>query len=375
MFNKRILIISAVIYPRISPRAIRATELAKEFARKGYDVTIYGVLGKYDYSDFEKTYNVRVKNLGKTRFFPFNSDNDNIEFSLKYRVLNKLFKKSLDYPNIELAFWTNRVLKREKNVDLLITVAMPFSIHWGAAYRKTRNKNLFPKLWVADCGDPYMGNSLNKPVFYFKYVEKWFCRAANFISIPLENAKKAYYEEFHQKIKIIPQGFDLSQTIEDIDDIHIKEGTLTFVYAGTFYTGVRDPRSFLEYLTTRKDIDFQFLIFTKSKEILEEFNQKLGDKMIVRDFVPREELLSIMKKVDFLVNFENNTEVQSPSKLIDYAIVDKPILSMNSSEELDKAIINEFLNRKYSNSLRINDIYKYDIKNVANQFIELMDAS
>src|SRR5690606_30622624 len=106
----------------------------------------------------------------------------------------------------------------------------------------------FPKNWIADCGDPFMGNKFRTRAFYFKYVEKWFCRKADFLSVPIEGAIQAYYPEFKEKIKVIPQGFNFK-------DFAIPESVPnnplpTFIYAGTFYPGLRDPTSFLEYLAT-----------------------------------------------------------------------------------------------------------------------------
>ena len=51
---KSILIISQHIFPKQTPRAHRTTELAIELSRQGYDVTVYAVLGKYNYYDFAK---------------------------------------------------------------------------------------------------------------------------------------------------------------------------------------------------------------------------------------------------------------------------------------------------------------------------------
>ena len=74
--------------------------------------------------------------------------------------------------------------------------------------------------------------------------------------------------------------------------------------------------------------------------------------------------------MDFLVNFENRNNVQSPSKLIDYALTNRPILSVNPSF-LDKRVVDEFLNNDYTNQLKIKNIERYDIKNVTKQFLEL----
>src|SRR5690606_34032447 len=138
----KIVIISSVIYPRISPRSMRATELAKEFVRQGHNVTLYGVLGKYDYSQFEKEHGVKIKDLGPVRFVKLNSDGE-VQYSFFHRVFRKLFKRSLELPDIELAFKTNSVLKKEKDVDLPMTRAVPFPIHWGASYRKMRSSKTF----------------------------------------------------------------------------------------------------------------------------------------------------------------------------------------------------------------------------------------
>ena len=60
---KKILIISEHIFPKQTPRAYRATELAIQLAKVGYQVTLCAVLGSYDYADFQKKHNLRVKNL------------------------------------------------------------------------------------------------------------------------------------------------------------------------------------------------------------------------------------------------------------------------------------------------------------------------
>ena len=50
----KILIITQAFYPGISPRSFRATELAKELARQGDDVTVYAELRDFNYSEFTK---------------------------------------------------------------------------------------------------------------------------------------------------------------------------------------------------------------------------------------------------------------------------------------------------------------------------------
>ena len=49
----KIVIISGTMFPHISARSFRTTELAKGFAKMGHDVTLYTILGKYDYTQME----------------------------------------------------------------------------------------------------------------------------------------------------------------------------------------------------------------------------------------------------------------------------------------------------------------------------------
>lgn len=364
---KKILIISQTIYPAQYPRSFRATELAKELGRQGHEVILYGVLGNYNYSSFEnENPNIRVKNIGKMRFAKINSDST-YRLTLLDRGLKRILGKILDFPDIEFTFKITKVLKREHNIDCLITVGMPFPIHWGAALYKFIKKTNFPKRWIADCGDPYMGNLFTKRLFYFKYIEKWFCKKADFLTIPIEGAKEGYYKEFHNKIAIIPQGFNFNEF--NFDNSEPKNKVITFVYAGVFYKGIRDPQLLLEYLSTL-DLDFKFVVYTKTKDLLQPYSSVLKDKLEIRDYIPRQDLLKVMNRADFLINIENGTTIHSPSKLIDYIIAKRPILSIYS-HKLDQDKILAFLNKDFSSQLVINDVEQYKIENVAKSFLEL----
>src|SRR5690606_32097250 len=171
------------------------------------DVTLYGVLGKYDYKSFCEKYNVKVKQLGTNVFSNFNSESPpNFKEFMCTRVLRKIFGKIFEFPDIYLSRMVYNTLKKENNIDLLISIAIPYPIHWGVAlFRTLNNKSRKIKTWVADCGDPYMGNTFSeKKAFYFKYVEKWFCKKVDYLTVPIDEAKQAYYPEFFKKIVTIP---------------------------------------------------------------------------------------------------------------------------------------------------------------------------
>ena len=84
-------------------------------------------------------------------------------------------------------------------------------------------------------------------------------------------------------------------------------------------------------------------------------------------------MIKEIKKMDFLINIENiNLPGQLPSKLIDYAISNRPILSINTSNFKSENII-EFLNGNYQSRLVVDNLEDYRIERVTNKFIELLN--
>lgn len=363
----KIVIISQNIFPYISPRSQRATELAKEFVRQKHEVVLYAILGKYDYTQFMKETGIVVKNLGKAN--PGIQDSDGKKKrTFVSKAFTYLFRWKLDFPYILLSIKTKKAILKEKDIDYLITIAHPHAIHLGVAFINKRSRKF--KFWAADCGDPYTLNPLLKFPFYFKYIEKWWCKKADFITIPVQEAIDGYYPKFHKKIKIITQGFDFT----NVQLSEYKENdSIQFAYSGMIYPGTRDPSLFMEYLCTLKHLDFIFIVYTTSKAFFEKYKIELKNKLEIRDYIPRNELLRELSKMDFLINIKNNSEVQLPSKLIDYYMTRRPVLEITSAfNEVDT--FNEFLDRNYRNQKKVLDISQYNISNVAKRFIDLYNS-
>ena len=361
----KIVIISKAFYPLQSARALRATELSQQFVKMGHDVTVYTVANLPDYSSYTKQTGVKVRII-PTRWI-ITSTPHSIVHAFLVKSLSVLLGGLLEFPSIELLFKIPRIITKEQNVDLLITVAFPYPTHWGAAYAKKRNRDTFPKIWVSDCGDPYMGNDVQKPMFYFKYLERFWGDMTDYVTIPIEGAASAYYANVQSKIRVIPQGFDFSSV--RIDTSFNGNPIPNFVYTGTLFPGYRDLTTFLEYLCTIKE-DFRFYVYTKNPETVNPFKSKLGDKLIVSDYIPRLELLYRLSQMDFLVNLTNKSTVQSPSKLIDYGLSRRPVLDISTPFE-EYEPFSSFMKKDYSKSHPRIDTEKYNIINVANQFLDL----
>ncbi len=364
----KIVIISQHLFPMQTPRAHRTTELAKELSRLGNDVVIYAVLGKYDYTEFERENKLRVKPIPvKFQYHPYSSDADGKRVFID-KVLGKLFGKIFEFPYIEFLFNIPKILKKENDIDLLISIADPHHIHWGCVRAKRRLKDNFARVWIADCGDPFMSNGLSTDhLSYFSTFEKRFCKACDYITVPIEAAKAAYYPEYRAKINVVPQGFEF--------DLHGKasepnNSVPTFAYAGTFYRDIRNPKLILDHLSSLKE-KFKFIIYTNDREMVLPYLSILGEKIELKKPIPRKQLLKELEKMDFLLNIENNDIMfQVPSKLIDYAITQRPILSLNP-RKLETNKISEFLAKNYSNSTKVENLNQYHITHVAQSFLKL----
>lgn len=366
MDKTKILITSVSFYPRISPRSFRTTELAKELARQGHDVTVLTYNRGFDYGNFSSNYNIKIEDFVYGKWKEIKGSN------IIIRGFRFLLKHFLMFPDIQLTPLLKRALKNKTGYDLLISIAVPYPVHWGVALAKQKNTKL-AKVWVADCGDPFMGNKEAKAEhpFYFQFIENWFCKKPDYMTVPIKEAIQAYPYFCREKIRVIPQGFNFEEEITTVE--RVENPYPCFAYAGNLSKGLRNPSQFLEYLCTKTDQKFKFIIYTQSLSLVEPYKSQLGKKLEIRDYVQREQLLQYLRKMDFLVNIENTNGVQSPSKLIDYALIGKPILSINP-HIFNKQIVDEFLNGCYNNQLVIKDIEQYNIKNVAKIFLSLLNS-
>lgn len=365
--NCKILLVSYAFYPEISPRSYRATELAKEFIRQGHKVTVITKYRHHDYSDFIKAYPVDLK-MWKQEVLPRIPVIKRKPFSYIFRAFSRILSVLFEYPIIEEMFHVKDMLKSENDYDIMISFAVPYPVHWGVAWSRTPRHQI-ARLWIADCGDPFMGDvldSFRKP-FYFKYMEKWFCRKTDFITIPIESARSAYYSEFHHKIRVIPQGFDFDMDVKNSKQL-LNE-VPNFAYAGGFIPGVRDPFPLLNFLVNINK-PFKFLIFTNKSDLFNEYHTLLNGKLEIYNYIPRSELMGILSGMDFLINFDNNTLFNSPSKLIDYAIANRPIL--NIKQRFNPEDLLAFLDGDYSNRMELPGREQYHIKNISQKFISLM---
>lgn len=371
MNTKKILITTNGFYPDISPRSFRATELAKELVRQGHQVAVL-THPRVGTADFCRENGIEFRDLGDITW-PTPTVRGSGVVRLFWRVITRLSILLFEYPFIQIMPLMKKALRKESGYDLLISVAVPYPIHWGIAAVRSR-KNPIAKIWVADCGDPYMGqeNDTMKPPFYFGWLEKKFCRKADFITVPTKSSIQGYYREFHSKIRVIPQGF----RFEDVKKYEgpIQTDKVVFGYGGMFIPVRRDPSELLAFLNSLDDsYRFEFHIYTLTPNLVTPFIAASKGRIQLKPIVERDKLLFEMSKMNFVVNFENVGKTQTPSKLIDYAILGKPVLSIKYGS-FNEAAVKEFLSGNYQQGFQIKNPDQYRIETVAKQFLALLNA-
>lgn len=379
----KILIIAYHFYPDVTPRAFRAFELTKQFVREGYSVKVLLPRSDYDYAKVCKKYNFSVDFVDYRKTSDSTSDVANTtNFWLK-ALLRKLFKKIFYcvFPsgrNTKFYFYYlyKKLIDHNEYQDMIISIATPYDTHIGTAMAINKNKYLRDTATkIAEYGDPlYKNPALPNCPFYF-WIDKFIASKFDIITIPTEKAL-SIYTNFKKKenIKIISQGFDFNEikiTKYKINDVP------TFAYAGLFYETIRNPKPLMDFLLKLHgdDIDFVFIVYTQinnfnNMKLLNKYKNILGEKLVINHVIPREDVIYELSKMDFLINLENISSSQVPSKLIDYSLTKRPIYSF-SQEDFSEVIFQQFLNKNYSKKNEIN-IDNFNIENICKQFIQLM---
>ena len=364
----KIHILTGHFAPQLHPRAFRASELAIEMARRGHDVTVTNLTTKEgaDYEKYSCTTGVKVHNLGL-----YTLTKEGLE-SVSNSKLYHLKRFCIDYFFAGALFKQSSVIAErlsiDQDTDAVISLSTPFmNILAISKYVKKHGKNF---VTIADSGDPFYYSKQSSKAPWFYYVEKDAYKAYDYLTIPTENAIPLYSPLIDEKkIRIVPQGFRM-------DNLNLYkgefDGPIRMAYAGVFYWDIRNPEFLFSYLNGLQ-VDFELNLFMRNRdalvdELLEKY-PNVKDRVIIKS-LPHDELIYELSRMHFLINIENKSNTQMPSKLIDYGMTSRPIFSCNGANfSADK--FDSFLKGDYSDAYKI-DIQKYNIVNIANQFEELI---
>lgn len=360
----KVLLIGQTYRPANKPRSFRLINLAVGLEDHFDDVHV-ACFTNNDWFDNKKT---NVFSLGKSTFLYENS-NGIVKRSFASKLLIFILSKFISIQELYVAGRVFLFLIRSKiKYSLIITVAQPHGINWGVAFYKYLTKNR--TIWFADCGDPFYFNPFVKIKYPYitRWIEKYWCRIVNEIFVPFEKAKDGYFFEFREKFHSLPQGYYFD--LEKYKSLYAKNNIIKFAYAGAFYKGFRDPNKFIEQLLSSNE-NFEFVIYTDSITVINQ--EYLFDPRIkVCGIIPRDELLIELAKMDFLVYFENNNEIQLGSKLIDYGISCRPVLRIGL--DIDHKVLARVLKYDFSDCIFV-DPTEFDNNKIITKLITIYENS
>ena len=263
----------------------------------------------------------------------------------------------------------SKALYIDDDTDMVIAISFPFQCILGASYYLKEHKPSKQGVLIAESSDPHYGNNR---ALWFKYIDKNAYSRFDYLTVPTPVAIPAYEGLVQKdKIRVIPQGFNF-------DNVRLYTGKRTapvkFAYSGSFFQGIRNPEFLFSYLNDQ-DMDYEFhwfMLYEEAQwiEMLERY-PNLNGKTYRYTSLDRDSLIFELSKMDFLINIENSTATQRPSKVIDYALTGRPILSFNK-DNFEEQKLKDYLTGNYHDSMKV-DLSQYDIKNVTKQFLDLYE--
>ncbi|EOP16790.1 MULTISPECIES: hypothetical protein [Bacillus] len=343
---KRVVVISYWYYPENVARAFHVKGIVSSLIKDGYHVDL--VLPKN--AMYQEIGNKNLDNITLHQVKPgilLHKEknrwdvNRNILNSSHSNLLTRGFKKLYDvliWPDrtIEWAINAYRYVKKNKlhsNGIAMVTVGLPVSTHITGHLLKKDAPHL---KWIADYGDPFSYNPDREIRKYDRFLESRILNNVDSIVIPTESAIDCYTSLGVNKsqIHVIPQLFEEAQGESNYE---VDKDKFNIMYAGSFYKGIRSPVEFIHglILASEKNPKIQFHYFGNTNA-LEEFLRLEGLDInmlpiTVNTFKDRNEIISIMKRMDLLINLNNKSTSQIPSKIIDYLYADKRILNVGST--------------------------------------------
>lgn len=371
----KIHLVTGHFYPQLHPRAFRANELALEFVREGHEVIVTNCwrISGFDYEKYAQKTKIReIRNLN---FFNTSLEDSNGTAG-KPSAYRKCYTFLKEYLLAGSVLPRSRKLSKMLNIsddtDLVIAFSTPFTSLLGTSlYFRKNGKHTVA---IADSGDPFYYSKQYAKAPWFKKIEKDVYRQFDYLTIPTENAIPLYASLISEaKIKIVPQGFRMDNL--NLYKGNFEEQPVRIAYAGVFYHDIRNPEFLFRHLAS-VSVDFELHLFMRNRDMMiDEFLEKypsLKEKVHVSS-LPHDELLYELSRMHFLINIENVSNTQMPSKLIDYGMAGRPIFSCNSST-FSAEKFDGFMKGVYTGSYKV-DVERYDICRIAGQFINLYNQA
>lgn len=368
----RLLVITYSYAPACDPRSFRWSAICNFWASRGIVVDVVCVCSNFKLPKTETQNGVnifRVKDPS-LRFRKFDSELKEATkkavglLSLRSYVLRlsrSLLKKIIvmfRWPDfawlvIPSLYFQSKKLMQTNQYDGIFSVALPFSSH-VASWLLGVTRNNIP--WICDYGDPFSfmkESPLNNYRLYDylnRIIEKKIIESSKKISVTTFETAQRYAS--YLKVNLdwfyhIPPLFSGApvQFISKLNNQESLSEEIKFIFAGTLYKNIRNPRfllSLLQALRLRCGINVSIYFYgtlEDCRDCFDIYQPAIGDWIHLNGVVEKNQLLELYGHMDVLVNIGNATTYQAPSKIIEYMSTGLPILNLATLQEDSSQIL------------------------------------
>jgi len=231
---------------------------------------------------------------------------------------------------------TIKYIVEEKNIDVIISVSMPFLSHKAVlAYLGKCKKEKRPK-WIAYMIDAYsqkvgadnVNEKIKDEMIVLNKADKTIL-----LSVLQSGYNKAPFDKYKEKMEymLLPL-FNLDETNKELPQSAIaKDGFVDCVFAGTLYDETSPLAFFCDFVRAINDskIRFHFLgkIYPNNLNMLKKLQDETNSEIVIYGFMPYDFAQQAIKEADVVINIGNSSIYQIPSKIFQYMSLIKPILT------------------------------------------------
>ena len=351
MTNKNLLILAPYFFPYENPRSRRVLKVVETLDEAGFFIHI--VCSKVAQKPPQLSERVSIYPVGfnapKERFFQPKQANKSQDRSTssspwmtRLKKINNLALKSIYWPDDSFTWVKDSYEKAEEIVQKFsINAVLSFSLPFASILTGLKLKRKHPNLqWITDIGDPLnfqVDNPINNPWFYNnknKQVEQQALITADLNIVTNLGLQEKYISELQipkNKLAVVGPFNQVGQRAiksKNTESVHL-------LFMGSFYPKIRRAQVLLKHLENlvleSPNTKYRITLagnLNHSDTKLFKNSTLIGKITKLKPYQDISNSQKLIQEADFLINLNNTTSFQLPSKCADYLASGLPIINI-----------------------------------------------
>lgn len=361
MTNKNLLILAPYFFPYENPRSRRVLKVVETLDEAGFYIHI--VCSKVAQKPPQLSKRVSIYPVGfnapKERFFQPKQANKSQDRSTssspwmtRLKQINNLVLKSIYWPDDSFTWVKDSYVKAEEIIQKSnINAVLSFSLPFASILTGTKLKRNHPNLkWITDIGDPLLfqvDNPMNNTWLYNnknRQVEQQALMAADLNIVTNPGLREKYSSELQipkNKLTVVGPFNQIGQRVtksKNTESVHL-------LFMGSFYPKIRRAQVLLQHLEklVLESLNIQYQI-TLAGNLNHSDTKLFKNSPLICKIIqlkPYQDIVNsqkLIQEADFLINLNNTTSFQLPSKCADYLASGLPIINITQHTD-DPSII------------------------------------